>query len=506
MLIPSALTLSELIIGAIQRHGDRLALVADAGEFTYSDLDRESNRLAAYLASNGVGRGDRVALHLANGPEYVVADLAILKLCAVKVPLNDLMAAEELAYCLEHCQANVFISDPRFVRPSAFPASLKLNVELSPDRASAPWCEADEDAFARIEPVPSDIAVIGYTGGTTGKPKGVVHVQSTLATNLLSHVVCGDIRSDEVMLLMTPLPHSAGFHLLACLIQGGTIILKSKFDPQSFLACTLQHQVTWSFAVPTMIYRLLDHLKDAGSPKLSLRTLVYGAAPMNAERLAEGLQLLGPVFLQLYGQTECPNFITTLTKEDHLDPSLLTSCGRAVPFAKITLRAEDGNEAKVGEVGEVEVRSPYNLVAYHNNPEATEAALIDGALRTGDLAYKNEGGYVFLVDRAKDMIISGGMNVYSVEVEGALRKYPAVREAAVVSVNDPDWGERVVAVIVADGKIDQENIRAQMKRSLSSYKVPKDIIQVEALPLTTYGKIDKKSLRANLADKLGSSQ
>jgi fatty-acyl-CoA synthase/long-chain acyl-CoA synthetase len=341
--------------------------------------------------------------------------------------------------------------------------------------------------------------VIGYTGGTTGKPKGVTHIQSGLGLNLLAHVVCGDVRSDEVMALTTPLPHSAGYHLHACLLQGGCAVLARKFDPENFVRIARDFGATWTFAVPTMIYRLLDHLQAAPGGLPNLRTIVYGAAPMSVERLEQGLAAFGPVFIQIYGQTECPNFITTLSKNDHLDPGLLASCGRPVPFLHLEVLSPDGEPAAPGVVGEIVVRSPYNLVGYYQNPSATGEALRDGALHTGDLALRDERGFIFLVDRAKDMIITGGMNVYSVEVERALRAHASIGDAAVIGLPDADWGERVVAVVTSRSPVDASELREALRKQISAYKVPKEIVSIPSMPLTPYGKIDKKQLRATLS-------
>ena len=248
-----------------------------------------------------------------------------------------------------------------------------------------------------------------------------------------------------------------------------------------------------------MLYRLFDHLSEDGTVPASLRTIVYGAAPMGRERLEQGLKRFGPIFIQLFGQTECPNFVTTLSKADHLNVDLLPSCGRPVALLDVRIRKPDGRIAGVGEVGEVEVASPYLLLEYYKNPEATADALGDGWLRTGDLGYFDAGRYLFLVDRAKDMIVSGGMNVYSVEVEAALRQHPVILDAAVIGVPDPDWGEGVVAFATTSRPIDEADVRAFVKAMLSAYKVPKRVLFREALPLTKYGKIDKKALRGDLA-------
>jgi fatty-acyl-CoA synthase/long-chain acyl-CoA synthetase len=337
--------------------------------------------------------------------------------------------------------------------------------------------------------------LLSYTGGTTGKPKCVVHTQGRLAINLLAHLSCGEIGPNEVMLLTTPLPHSAGYHMQACLFAGGHVVLAQRFDPVAIPEICNRHQVTWTFAVPTMLYRLIDALSGQTEPLPSLRTIVYGAAPMSQERIEQALDLFGPVFIQLYGQTECPNYITTLGKADHLDPHLLRSCGRPVPFCTVEILGEGDTPAGIGEVGEITASSPYLFVEYLNNPEQTAKTLIGGRLQTGDLAYRDRDGFLFLVDRAKDMIITGGMNVYSVEVETAIRQHEAIEDVAVIGIPDGDWGEAVTAVVVSNTEISSRDLKAFLSNRLSAYKLPKNVRRVSALPLTPYGKIDKKALR-----------
>ena len=503
---PFQLTLSSLLLQAIRRHGERIAIRQGDTSLTYAELDRRSEALAAFLASRGIARGQRVALHLRNSFEYLIADLAILKLAAVKVPLHELIAAEELGWCLEHCGATAMISHASLPKPAQRNPGIAILHISVPDGGPAkadevPWVEAlaalpeRKSCEARTE----DSAVIMYTGGTTGTPKGVHHCHGRMAVNLLAHVVCGDIRSDEVMLVTTPLPHSSGFHAQACLLQGGQVVLADKFEAHAFIDLVTRHRATWTFAVPTMLYRLLDAIAPGGPSMASLRTILYGAAPMDRLRLRQALEVLGPVFIQIYGQTECPNLITTLTKEDHLDEALHGSCGRPVPFVDVRVVSQEGLPCESGEIGEVQVSAPYLLTEYFRNDEATRSSLSDGWLKTSDLGYQTPEGYLFLVDRAKDMIISGGMNVYSVEVESALRAHAAVRDVAVVGLPDSDWGEAVVAVVVPAQDIEVGELLKFARSRLSAYKAPKRVVFIEQIPLTKYGKPDKKSLRSILA-------
>lgn len=500
-------TSAQLLLAGLRRHAVRPALTADGQTLSYADLDALSDRVARFLAGHGVGRGIAVALYLRNGAEYVIAELALLKLAAVRVPLNELIGGPELAHCLAHSGARLMIADADLAR--AVPSNpARTDVLVGCSGADLPansvrWDDAvaSGDRFEATIAAADDTAIIAYTGGTTGRPKGVRHSYGRMAWNLFSHVNCLDIRREEVMLLTTPLPHSSGYHLAAGLLQGAHIIVERRFDPDRFFALCRDMGVTWTMMVPTMLYRLLDHPAAGSQDHARLATIVYGAAPISRPRLEQGLQAFGNVFVQIYGQTECPNLITSLGKEDHLQPALLSSCGRPVPLAELRLRTATAETATArtgdAETGEVEVRAPYLLTEYFGDAPATRAAVIDGWLSTGDLG-RIENGYLFLVDRTKDMIISGGMNVYSTEVEAVLCEHAAVREAAVVGLPHADWGEAVTAMVVAHQKVSVEEIRRFAKVRLSAYKVPKFVHFVDRLPLTRYGKIDKRGVREQL--------
>lgn len=492
-------TSAQLLLTALRRHAVRPALTADGQTLSYAELDCLSDRLAVFLKSKGIGREIAVALYLRNSAEYVIAEFALLKLAAVRVPVNELIGGPELAYCLDHSAAKVLIADADLAATApANPDRLDILVGLdgSAPNQAVHWEEAiaGDSAFAPTTACPNDTAIIAYTGGTTGRPKGVRHSYGRMAWNLFSHVNCLDIRSEEVMLLTTPLPHSSGYHMIAGLLQGAHVVIERRFDPDRFFALCRDAGVTWTMMVPTMLYRLLDHPAAGSDAHEKLSTIVYGAAPISRPRLEEGLTKFGRVFVQIYGQTECPNLITTLGKDDHGNPALLASCGSPVPLVELRLNPAGDT------TGEVEVRSPYLLTEYYRDEATTRSAVEDGWLRTGDLG-RIEGGYLFLVDRAKDMIISGGMNVYSTEVEAVLREHESVREAAVVGLPHADWGEAVTALVVAADGAEAEEIRQFAKSRLSAYKVPKSVHIVAQMPLTQYGKIDKRCIREMLIEQ-----
>ena len=264
--------------------------------------------------------------------------------------------------------------------------------------------------------------MILYTGGTTGRQKGVVHTQRTLAACEIAHLVELGLQDDERMLIISPLPHATGFLAQAGMLKGATLYIEPGFDAGTVLERIAGDRITFVFMVPTMIYRVLDRAAGRGLDFSSLRTLLYGAAPMAVEKLARGLELFGPVFMQLYGQSEAPDFITRLRREDHdlSHPERLASCGQVATFMEMVVADAARPAAAAGQVGQVLARGPYLMRGYHNLPEKSAQTLAGGWLHTGDIGRIDADGYLFLLDRMNDMIISGGMNVYCSEVESVL--------------------------------------------------------------------------------------
>lgn len=506
-------TLRSLFLSALDRFRDEPAITAAGQTRTYRRIVTDSNRLAHFLVDHGVGAGVPVALMMSNGAEYVVADQAVLRCGAAKVPISDMLADAEVRHILADSDAVIAIATasqlPRAMTALA-EASNSLRLVVAVDAAepgTTSWSDAlssGTETPPEVHVEPDHVGLIAYTGGTTGKPKGVVHAQQQLVLNLLSHVMETGLGDDERMLLTSPLAHAAGLLLQAGMLKGAHAYITRGFDPEQVLGTTERERITFIFAVPTMIYRLLDRvedrLRDGGSCDLaSLRTLLYGAAPITRDRLVQGLSLLGPVFMQLYGQSEAPNFITRLRRQDHdpNHPERLSSCGRPVTMARLRIVGDDGAECAVGEVGEVAAQTPYTMIGYHNLPAKTAETIRDGWLYTGDVGRLDEDGYLYLVDRKNDMIITGGMNVYSTEVENVVAQLDGVAQVAVVGVPHPDWGEAVVAFVVGDEQRPTEPAAVidHCRSTLSRYKVPKEVRLVQELPVTALGKPDKAALR-----------
>lgn len=512
-----SLTLKPLFSSALSQQTSKLAVSMESAELTYGGLRDLSHQAGNAFKKLGAKPNVRIGLWLSNCVEYVVADMGIIQVGSVKVPLNNMLAEKEVLHILRDAGVQVLVVGKEFL--SAFQGlqnnlpELKTVIVVDADEPieSLGYIQWDEFlAMGSTDPVDSpvqrdDMAVIMYTGGTTGLPKGVVHRQAGIVLNLFSHIMELGIQDDERLLLNTPLPHSAGFLLKAGLLKGASHFVEKTFDAGRMLRRLTEDRITLTFMVPTMIYRVLDEAAALKLDPLSfpdLRTIVYGAAPITLPRLKEGLTLFGPVFMQLYGQTEAPNFITRMRREEHrLDGDYagrLTSCGQPVLMGEVRIVDEQGHELPRGIPGELTARTPYTMEGYHGQPQKTEETLKDGWLYTGDVAYMDDDNFVYLMDRKKDMVISGGMNVYTTEVENVIQRFPGVKQVAVIGVPHPDWGEAVLAMVVSDSENppDTAQLFVHCEKHLAKYKRPKEIKLVDSFPLTPYGKVDKKALRA----------
>lgn len=500
-------TLRGLIVTAVDRFQDRPALTVAERVVTYRDLLSDANRLAHALVGWGVTPGTPVVLLMPNSVEYVIADQAILRCGAAKVPINTALATPEIHFILGDCAAPVAIvaDEMADVVATAELTTLRhvIVVGATPTHLEFElWHEVLDnrpaDGPPQVDVEESDTALIAYTGGTTGRQKGVVHTQRGLRDNLLAHVIEIGFLDDERLLLTTPLPHSAGFLLQAAMLKGAHTLLERRFEPVAVLERIERERITFLFMVPTMIYRLLDSAHGSSHDLTSVRTILYGAAPITVDRLREGIRRFGPVFMQLYGQTEAPNFLTRLSREDH-DPvrrDRLASCGRPATLATIKIVDDDGLDVPPGQPGEVCARAPYVMVRYLGLPDKTAETLRDGWLHTGDIGTVDGDGYLYLLDRKADMIITGGLNVYSSEVENVLTSVTGISQVAVVGVSHPDWGEAVTAFVVpAETGFDKEVADNACRAALAGYKRPKEYVVIATLPVTPFGKIDKKRLR-----------
>ena len=506
-------TLGQAFAKAAFLWPDKVAIQDLRTELTYRELDAQSTSLAHTFAGLGIGYGDRVSVWMQNRVEYVVTELALLKLGALRVPMNQLVSDEEAQRRLDFTGAKIVVCGPEFLaRANTIRAHLPqqprivaVGVEGAMPQDALAWAAllAERHAGPVTSPVgPEDPAAIMFTGGTTGQSKGIVHTHRTIMATTFSCILEWGLRPEDVLLHATPLPHGAGFMAFAGLVRGCRNVLLDKFTPDGFLQTVAREKVSWTFLVPTMLYTTLDSGMLPRYDVSSLTSILYGAAPMAPARVAEALRAFGPVLVQAYAQMEAINSGTLLSKTDHVEalkgaPERLASCGRPGLMPSIRIVNADMQDVAAGEVGEISIKSPHVMKEYWRDPEATARAVRDGWLLTGDLARQDERGYVYIVDRTKDIIISGGMNVYSSMVEAALFAHPAIATAAVFAVPDDKWGEAVRAhVVLRQGcSATEDELTSHCRAHLSRYEVPKQIAIVDALPMTPYGKIDKKVLR-----------
>jgi fatty-acyl-CoA synthase/long-chain acyl-CoA synthetase len=513
MVDQSPPTLKQLYESVLRRYERAPAITFGSETLTYGALDDRSARLASALVDLGCQPEERVGLLTSNRPEYTVADIALARAGLAKVPLNHMLSANDIEYMLANSDAATVVVGPSFhetiqrVAPNVPTLERIITVDAPADTDLSD--EHHVTAFGRLlestDPVAPDVSVskstlagVFHTGGTTGDPKGVKHTQENLALNALAHAIELDIQPRDRLLLTTPLPHSAGLIMAGGLTQGSEHVITQGFDAERALEAIEREGVSWTFMVPTMVYRVLDVLDEQAYDTSTLETLVYGAAPMKPARLREGLDKLGDVFLQLYGQYETPDLITVLPKSAHDpdDEKRLSSCGLPTTMCEVKIVDEDGLSVPPGETGEIVARAAYSMEGYYELPEKTAETIEDGWIRTGDIGKMDEDGYVYILDRDSDVIISGGMNVYSVAVEEVVQQHDDVANVAVIGVPDDEWGEAVNAVVVPDGDaVDRDDLRSFCAERLADYEVPKSVDVVAELPTTPYGKLDKKRLR-----------
>jgi acyl-CoA synthetase (AMP-forming)/AMP-acid ligase II len=475
---------------------------------SFREVDEAANRMAHVLIGLGVERGTRVGLLVDNGLWSVPIDFACLKAGAVRVPLNARLAADEQARMLEATGVHTLVHSTGLAERAADLADrmpgLRL-VSLGPGSGAVDLLDEMTQASAsdpQVPAEPGDPVLILYTSGTTGALKAVVHTQASYAAicaNILANLVSPG--PDSVMLHAASLIHASGTFVLPYWVRGGAAAVLPGFDPGSYLDSLARHRATEINLVPTMLGMLLSSGAAERADVSSLRTAVYGASPMPRPVLEHTLEVWGPRLVQYYGQTEAPLAITVLDAADHTDPTLAGSCGQPSVDAEVRVTAADGTPLPVGEVGELRVRAPFAMAGYHDAPGLTaETVDAHGWVATRDLARFDDRGYLTLVDRTSDMIITGGYNVYPREVEDALMAHPAVSGAAVVGAPDPTWVEAVTAFVTLrpGAEVGGAELQDAVRSVLAGYKVPKSVHVVEQLPLSPVGKVLRRALREPL--------
>jgi acyl-CoA synthetase (AMP-forming)/AMP-acid ligase II len=519
-LFSKVVNVGQMLVNTARRLPDRPAVTWGDTTLTYSELASRTGRLASGLRSLGLSRGARICVLMRNRPELVETMYACFSSGAALVPLNARLTAPEVAYHLADAGARILVTDEEGATELAG-ADLGAATVVATGDPPGPFIAyeslfgADSDPAADV--AGDELAWLFYTSGTTGRPKGAMLTHANLGFVVASWLAdLTPMDEHDVVLHAAPLSHGAGFHALAATARGAHQVMlpAGSFDPAGVLDVIRSRAVTNTWMVPTQIVMLTDAVANgaARADLPSLRRVVYGGAPFPPAELRRALETFGPVFVQLFGQGETPMTATVLTPADHAaalaghHPERLASAGWARPGMDVRVLGPDDREVPAGEVGEVCVRGPAVMAGYWERPAETAETLRNGWLHTGDMGRADEHGYLYLLDRAKDMIITGGSNVYAVEVEAALAAHPSVRDVAVVGVADRTWGETIAAVVVTDGTIDEEALAAHCAVQLAGYKRPRRWVFRDTLPRNAYGKVLKRQLREELAAEAASAQ
>ncbi|MFN5644575.1 MAG: AMP-binding protein [Sphingomonadales bacterium] len=493
-------TLGGLIVSACNRWGSRPALADPNRTLSYSELGEHITRAMALLSGLGMKRGSALAIMAGNHVDVIIVNCAAMLLGVRATPISMLTSDGDLSFILADAEIDLFAVD----------VSLKLRMEAMRDKMppclylGGPGFSAQladvRPALLQSTAQTDDIAVMGYTGGTTGRPKGVVHTHSSALAAVQMAAAEWQWPANGQVLAVTPVSHAAGILAYPTWLHGGTFHMLPTFDPNNLAAYVRDNRIGATFMVPTMIYRLIDHAKAYGLDLSPIETILYGAAPMAVPRLVEAIETFGPIFQQLYGQTEAPTCIAYLAREQHdvAKGDRLGSCGTPHAGLDLALLDSEGLPVKSGEAGEICVRGPFVMQGYWKRPEETEAAFAGGWLHTGDIGRLDADGYLHIVDRKKDLIISGGFNIVPRDVEDAILGLPGVVACAVVGLPDPKWGEAVTAAIVCEKPLDAAAVIAHVTAARGKVAAPKAVHFIASIPLTPIGKVDKKALRAML--------
>lgn len=480
---------------------------------SYGEVQQLSWRIASALHRSGVQRGEKVAILSANDPVAFSCVFGIARVGAVWCPINPRNEAAENRDLLDFFDCTALIYQSAFqplvdqIRPDLpqLTTLICLDAEAAGAQSFDQWLTGVPAEPFEVEPV-DDVAMIVGTGGTTGRPKGVLLTGGNLETMSAITLMSYPFPDRPVYLALAPLTHAAGVLCFPVMCRGGEIVIMRKPDLHDFRDLVARHRVTHTFLPPTLIYMLLGHDDLQTSDLSSLQCFWYGAAPMSASRLAEAIERIGPVMAQLFGQTEAPMMISTMAPADHLraDGTLATerlaSAGRPAPLVTVAIMAEAGRLLPTGERGEIVIRSSLVMAGYYKNPVATADVGRHGWHHTGDIGYLSDDGYLFIVDRAKDMIITGGFNVYSAEVEQALLQHPDIQDCAVIGLPDDKWGERVTAVLqlLPGHEVAAEQVRLFAKQRVGSVKAPKQVVIWPDLPRSKVGKVLKNEIKSQL--------
>lgn len=502
---------ADVLANALNSGGSQALLhQLDGPTLSVAEMRDETSRFTQVLASLGVKPGSRVSLIAPNRPECLHVTHALQMLAALYVPMHPLGGLADHLQIIRDADVGILIYDAeRFEARAREVAEEQPGIKLLAIGASdlADDIHGLAAQFTPQKLVPPivdghDITRLGYSGGTTGKPKAIPSVQRIGELCALQMQAVWEWPETPHILSCAPLTHAGGTMFMPALLRGGTFLILERFDPLQVLQEIEARRINCIMLVPTMIYALLDHPLFDEFDLSSLETVFYGASSISPARLKEAIERIGPVFAQFYGQAEAPMVLTYMRKADHdlNDMQRLASCGRPSPYVRLELLDAEGNPVPDGEPGEICVQGPLVMDGYRD-AELTEEAFRGGWLHTGDVAIRDSDGFLRIVDRTKDMIVSGGFNIYPRDIEIIIAEHPAVAEVAVIGVSHEKWGEAVKAVVVLKPgeSVSEDELIAPVAARKGSYQAPKSVNFVASIPQTPVGKPDKKLLRAQYA-------
>lgn len=498
----------DLLANALNQTPNAPLLQLEGGPMlTVRDVRDATSQFIQALRKLGVGPDSRVSILSSNRPEVLHVSHANALLAASSVPMHPLASLADHLYILRDAHANVLVFDP-----TRFEARAKELAQEIPDLKLIALGESDIaenlcTLAAACEPGPlvpprvtgDKVTRHSYSGGTTGKPKAMAH-NERVGLQVVSILLAEwEWPSPLRVLSCAPLSHAGVAMVLPTLMKQGTMLIQPGFEPVAVMEAIQEYKITSMLVVPTMLYALLDHPRFDEFDLSSLQTVFYGASSISPVRLKEAIERIGPVFFQFYGQAEAPMSITVMRKAEHdtSDMRRLASCGRPVPWVRVELMDSEMNPVPDGEPGEICVQGPLVIDGYRDNPELTAEVFAGGWLHTGDVAVRDPDGFLRIVDRTKDMIVSGGFNIYPREIEDIISQHPLVSQVSVIGVPHEKWGEAVMALIVPRGEALPlvEDIKTLVAEQKGKFQAPKFVEFIDAIPQTPVGKPDKKALR-----------
>ncbi|RNF40196.1 class I adenylate-forming enzyme family protein [Planococcus salinus] len=483
-------TLGQLALKSAHAYPQKMAVKDEQRSFTYKEFIARAKALAAMFHDQGFKKGDRIGILMSNRLEHIELDIAVAFAGLVKVPLNYRLHPKEHQYMIEDAGLRILIGDQELidaVGPNVDVLYIGQQYESAVEKYAGQSFDekvAEDDLFA-----------IMYTSGTTGNPKGVMLSHRNIIAGALSLAQVCEVDYEDIIGHVAPLTHGSNFLSHVSWLYGLTQVVYSKFEPEEFLDHLEEDKVSVMFLVPTMVNLMIQHPNFDASKLATVKTINMAGSPIAASKLEEALDKAGNIFVETYGQVEAPMCITMMPRNDIRDH--LTSCGRIGVFVDVKIVDDENREVAHGEVGEIIAKGSLVMQGYWNNEKATAETLQNGWLHTGDLGWRDEQGYVHIVDRKKDVIISGGVNIYPREVEEVLNLHKGVKETCVVGVPDDKWGESVTAFVVPNGKekVTVEQLIELCKDNLASFKKPKEVFIVDELPKSSYGKILKREMK-----------